>query len=107
MATVPPGIAKGLTVNTVFGNDLRDTLRTIVTRIDQEISQLPPAATLVASWSELVQALALGPAPETRTCPACGGVGMRAASRCGQCWSALERLPPAAAGEPTAHQEVP
>jgi hypothetical protein len=92
-------------MNSGFGNDLRDRLRPIVSRIDQEISQLAPTSTLVASWSELVQMLALGPAPETRICPACGGVGMRAATRCWQCWGALERLPATAAGE--ADQAVP
>jgi hypothetical protein len=39
--------------------------------------------------------LALGPAPETRECPSCRAVGMRAASRCGNCWTALAPLPDA------------
>jgi hypothetical protein len=69
-------------------------LRAIVRAIDQEISQAPPTVALRAAWAELVDVLALGPAPQTRECPACHGIGMRAASRCGHCWAALERLPP-------------
>lgn len=64
-------------------------LRAIVAVIDHEIDQVPPTPALRAAWAELVEALALGPAPRTRECPTCHGIGMRAASRCGQCWSAL------------------
>lgn len=83
-----------------MGGDAQDTLRAIVARIEQKFSQLPPtgdgkeaAAELRAAWNELVQTLALGAAPETRCCPACGWIGMRAATRCGHCWAALEQLP--------------
>jgi hypothetical protein len=68
-------------------------LRTIVGAIEREIVQAPPSASLQASWTELVNTLALGPAPQTRVCPKCHGVGMRAASRCGNCWASLEALP--------------
>jgi hypothetical protein len=68
-------------------------LRAIVKAIDHEMVQVPEAATLQAAWAELVQVLALGTAPQTRECPACHGIGMRAASRCGHCWAALEPLP--------------
>lgn len=44
------------------------------------------------SWAELVTLLALGSPPETRLCPICGQVGMRAATRCGHCWSKLSPL---------------
>ena len=71
-------------------------LREMVAVIEREIVQAPPAPTLRAAWAELVEMLALGPAPQTRECPACHGIGMRAASRCGNCWAALERLPPLA-----------
>lgn len=64
-------------------------LRAIVAVIDQEIVQAPPSPALRAAWAELVDVLALGPAPQTRECPACHGIGMRAASRCGSCWAAL------------------
>jgi hypothetical protein len=69
-------------------------LRAIVAVIDQELVQAPPTPALRAAWDELISVLALGPAPQTRECPACHGVGMRAASRCGHCWAALEPLPP-------------
>jgi hypothetical protein len=67
-------------------------LRTIVESIDRDG---PPAtdAALRAAWNELVQVLALGPAPLTRECPSCHAVGMRDASRCGQCWATLAPLP--------------
>jgi len=64
-------------------------LRSIVAVIDQEIIEVPPTSPLRAAWAELVDVLALGPAPQTRECPACHGIGMRAASRCGHCWAAL------------------
>jgi hypothetical protein len=68
-------------------------LRTIIAIIDQEIVQTPPTPTLRAAWAELVEVLALGPAPLTRECPVCHGIGMRAASRCGHCWATLGPLP--------------
>ena len=64
-------------------------LRAIVAVIEQEIVQVPAPSPLRAAWAELVEVLALGPAPLTRVCPNCGGIGMRAASRCGNCWVAL------------------
>jgi hypothetical protein len=64
-------------------------LRAIVAVIDEEMVQVPPTPALRAAWAELVDVLALGPAPQTRECPACHGIGMRAASRCGHCWAAL------------------
>ncbi len=68
-------------------------LRAIVAVIDHEILQVPPAPALRAAWAKLVDVLALGAAPQTRECPACHGIGMRAASRCGHCWATLEPLP--------------
>lgn len=73
-------------------------LRTIVDVIDQEIVHVPPTAALRAAWADLVGVLALGPAPQTRECPTCHSIGMRAASRCGHCWAALEPLPPLSDG---------
>lgn len=68
-------------------------LRAIVAVIEREIIEVPPASPLRAAWAELVGVLALGPAPQTRECPACHGIGMYAASRCGHCWAALPPLP--------------
>jgi hypothetical protein len=78
-----------------------DELRPIVEALDREMSRVvarPEAAggdmtALLSSWAKLVEFLALGPAPELRACPYCGGIGMQAATRCGICWRKLE--PPA------------
>ncbi|HVK88425.1 MAG TPA: hypothetical protein VM513_30105 [Kofleriaceae bacterium] len=75
-------------------------LRAIVDAIEREIEQAPPTAALRAAWAELVAVLALGSAPPTRECPACHGIGMRAASRCSHCWAALAPLPQLSDGTP-------
>jgi hypothetical protein len=80
-------------LNAHYADAAATKLRAIVAVIDQEIVQAPPTPALRAAWGELVEELALGPAPQTRECPACHGIGMRAASRCGHCWTALEPLP--------------
>lgn len=67
-------------------------LRVAVDVIGREIVQSPSTPAFHAAWTELVALLALGPAPETRECPVCHGIGMRSASRCGRCWAALEPL---------------
>ncbi len=71
-----------------------DGLRPLVENLDREMARLlarPGGDTtaLLSSWAELVEFLALGPAPELRACPFCGGIGMRAATRCGTCWRKL------------------
>lgn len=86
--------------NAHYSDAATSKLRTIVHTIEQEIVQAPPTDALRAAWAELVEVLALGPAPQTRECPTCHGIGMRAASRCGHCWAALERLPPVSDGTP-------
>jgi hypothetical protein len=48
---------------------------------------------LAASWAALVRLLALESPAQTRRCPRCDAVGMRAATRCGRCWSLLTPLP--------------
>jgi hypothetical protein len=77
-----------------------DGLRPIVEDLDREMSRLlRPGAdsadltALLTSWATLVEFLALGPPPDVRACPHCGGLGRRAATRCGACW---KRLVPAA-----------
>jgi hypothetical protein len=77
-----------------YGDAAVVKLRAAVAVIDQELVQAPPTPALRAAWDELVSVLALGPAPQTRECPACHGIGMRAATRCGHCWSRLEPLRP-------------
>ena len=54
---------------------------------------------LRSAWSDLVRVLDLGPAPETRICPTCKGVGMRGASRCSNCWASLATLPSSTEGK--------
>ena len=82
--------------NAHYGDAATTRLRAIVAAMDRELLQTPPTPALHTAWTELVSVLALGPARETRECPACHGIGMRAASRCGSCWAALEPLPPLA-----------
>lgn len=85
--------------NAPYGDAALVKLRASVAAMDQEMSQIPPPPALQAAWADLVQALALGPAPQTRECPTCHGIGMRAASRCGHCWAKLAPLPPLAPGD--------
>lgn len=74
-----------------------DGMRPVVEAVDREMSRLrdralptdADVAALLSSWDALVAFLALGPAPELRPCPFCGGLGMRAATRCGSCWRKL------------------
>jgi hypothetical protein len=85
-----------------------DALRVFVEAVDREISGLLPGQSdaaqphqfqaLRTSWGELVDWLALGPAPQLRTCPKCGHSGMRDATLCGYCWEKLPTLAPLAAG---------
>lgn len=77
----------------------RSRLRTTVATLEREISRLPrrvaddatrsPPNGLLASFTDLVEQLALGPEPDVRPCPVCGRIGMRAATLCGYCWTKL------------------
>ena len=72
-----------------------EPIRAAVRAVEQALAAAPGGAALDglrSSWTRLVDALALGPAPALRTCPKCGATGMRAATRCGTCWSSL--VPP-------------
>ena len=77
-----------------YGDKSAATLRELVTAIERQFAAVPPSTALRAAWDEMVHVLALGPAPELRTCPTCGEIGMRAATRCVRCWSRLPLLPP-------------
>lgn len=78
-------------------------LRATIATIEREISCLPrqvpdddggsPPNRLLASWTDLVDQLALGPEPAVRECPVCKQIGMLAARLCGYCWTKL--TPPA------------
>jgi hypothetical protein len=78
----------------------RSRLRATVAKMDRELAALKTAAkadpdgkglhdALFASFDDLVDQLALGPEPEVRECPKCGGIGMRVATVCGTCWTKL------------------
>jgi hypothetical protein len=69
------------------------TLRTLIAVIEREIASAVPTDELRVAWTQMVEVLALGPAPELRECPICCEVGMRAATRCMRCWSPLAPLP--------------
>ena len=86
--------------------DTRDaknaSLHRAVSNIERELGRLPASSTpegdatiaeLRAVWTVLVNLLALEPVREVRECPNCGHVGMRAATRCSNCWIKLS--PPA------------
>ncbi len=85
-----------------------DGLRPIVEALDREMTRIAArvgvtdadTAGLLSAWASLVDFLALGPAPELRACPFCGGVGMRAATLCGTCWRRLDPLAPARTASP-------
>jgi len=83
-----------------YSDEAIKKLRVVVDVIEREVVQSPSTPAFQAAWTELVTLLALGTAPETRECPVCHGVGMRSASRCGRCWTALERLPALPSGAP-------
>ena len=77
-----------------YGDKSVATLRSLVATIEGQFAVAPPPEPLRAAWAEMVEALALGPPPELRTCPTCGETGMRAATRCMRCWSSLAVLLP-------------
>lgn len=75
---------------------LEREIRTELARRPRPISaEGSTQSTLLASFADLVEQLALGPEPEVRPCPVCQGIVMRAATLCGHCWTRLtpsERL---------------
>jgi hypothetical protein len=70
----------------------RELIKTIESEIER-VGSLTLAtgsvdvSVLKGAMAKLVEALALGPEPETRDCPKCGRKGMRAATVCGYCWT--------------------
>ena len=78
-----------------------DGLRAAVAAVDREMDKLASRSTntgaaatvpLLTAWRDLVGKLDLGPPPQLRSCPVCGHLGMRTATRCGHCWSTLAPL---------------
>ena len=80
-----------------YGDKSVARLRSLVAAIEQQFAVVAPPEPLRAAWADMVDALALGPPPELRTCPTCGEIGMRAATRCMRCWSSLAPLRPSQA----------
>ena len=72
--------------------DSRGALRVAVALVEKELLDESGSLALRGAWRHLVETLASTPAPELRECPSCGMTGMRAATRCGYCWAALEPL---------------
>lgn len=88
------------------------SLRPLIETIDREMATLAGGTAIESraaicevqrAWAHLVEIMGLGPAPEMRACPACRHMGMRAATRCGFCWTALSSL---ADGGAPAHRET-
>ena len=84
------GLTKANQAGRTHPDAYRSNLRGILARIERE---LPDTPLLQDAWHELGAALALGPEPETRICPACGAIVMREATRCGHCWRSLAKMP--------------
>ena len=88
-------------------------VRAVVTTIEREIASFSTQswtdedrtriAELRSSFADLVAMLALGPAPAIRACPACGRTVIRAALRCGYCWSKLPAIPEGETEDAYAH----
>lgn len=76
--------------------DDRSLLRPAVATVESDVARLEAqrdiqgyalaAEQLAASWHSLVSLMALGTAPEQRSCPHCGHRIMLKATRCIQCW---------------------
>jgi hypothetical protein len=74
----------------------RSALRPAVAIVEDDLARLEAqrdvdgyaqaAQRLTASWHSLVSLMALGTAPEMRSCPHCGYRIFAKATRCVQCW---------------------
>ncbi len=70
-------------------------LRALMARMQEQVTRSAEGASaengkaLEGAWANLSQHLAVGPAPDTRDCPACGKTVMTAATVCGYCWTKL------------------
>lgn len=68
--------------------DPRTRLRTLIAAVDHELLA-SPAPAVAAAFAALVDAMALGPEPAMRACPACQAPCRAEAQRCGFCWALL------------------
>jgi len=75
-------------------------LHQAILSIERELARLPDGTPDTVSgglrdaWSAFVTLLAVEPPHELRECPSCKSFGMRAAIRCGNCWTKLAPLAP-------------
>jgi hypothetical protein len=81
-------------LETVERQGATGTIRALVDAVERDVSKLradhrDASAALAQSWAALVSWLALGPAPEMRTCPQCGKRVALEATTCGYCWAHL------------------
>lgn len=76
-----------------YGDKAIANLRSLVTVIEGELASTAPPDKLRVAWAQMVEALALGAAPDLRECPNCRELCMRAATRCVHCWSRLSPEP--------------
>jgi hypothetical protein len=65
-------------------------LRGLVATVEREVQTQLPEGPLRVAWDDLVKALALGPEPPLRPCPACARAVPVDASRCRYCWARWE-----------------
>lgn len=68
-------------------------LRAAVDAFAERLGRLPGEAELHSAWAMLLKQLSLPEPQRVRTCPSCGGISMRAATRCGHCWVHLTPEP--------------
>jgi hypothetical protein len=82
------------------------TLRAGIANMERALARLggnagpigltPASREVLDAWDLVLKLLAFQPEPETRECPSCKKTGMRAAVRCGYCWTELTPPPPGA-----------
>jgi hypothetical protein len=83
------GIGGRAEAGLLFAVSAMDRDLTALSRCATTAEGAAAAAAALESWAELVDELALGPAPDVRRCPECNHLGMSAATLCGFCWTRL------------------
>ncbi len=78
-----------LEVHTQLSDAETARLRLLIASVDGELARTPASEGLKGSWAEMMKMLAVGSAPDVRTCPSCANIIMRAATLCGHCWTKL------------------
>lgn len=68
-------------------------LRAAVEAFAEQLAKVTGQPELHAAWATFVKQLSLPEPQRVRTCPSCGAISMRAATRCGNCWVHLKPEP--------------